>query len=61
VRLGQETKCIETVEEQVEDCLKKAKWQELMDDTEDEAVKKYFNKTLTACFVNEAGKPYFAS
>jgi hypothetical protein len=32
-----------------------------MSDTENEAKKKYFAKTLTACFVNEEGKPYFTS
>ena len=60
-RCKEEIKCIEAIEAQVEDCLKKAKWQELMDDTEDEAVKKYFAKTLTTCFDDEEGNPYFAS
>ena len=60
-RCNGEIKCIEAVEAQVGDCLNKAKWQDYMSDTEDPAKQQYFARTLTACFIDEAGKPYFVS
>jgi hypothetical protein len=60
-RCKENTQCIESIEAQAENCLDKAKWQDYMSDTENEAKKKYFAKTLTACFVDAEGKPYFTS
>ena len=60
-RCNEAIECIEAVETQVEDCLIQAKWLDYMSDTEDTAKQRYFSKTLTTCFVDEDGKPYFVS
>jgi hypothetical protein len=51
--------CIEAIEAQADGCLEKAKWKEFLEDKDNEAKGKYFAETLTHCFVDAKGKPYF--
>ncbi len=52
-------RCIEAIEAQADGCLEKAKWKEFLEDKDNVAKGKYFAETLTHCFVDAKGKPYF--
>ena len=52
-------RCIEAIEAQADGCLEKANWKEFLDDKDNVAKGKYFAETLTHCFVDAKGKPYF--